>query len=116
MRDGLIPSRTRLSTRCTDVCDDESQALHPCSSVSPTERITPPLAYNEEGSAYNGSMFHVGERLLREAIKASFALPGYVELWEDSRFRGLSKLLEGAEARAEVLHALAGYVKLRGDG
>lgn len=41
------------------------------------EGLVPTLNYQEADSPYNGPMFYVGERLLREAIRSSLAVFGY---------------------------------------
>lgn len=77
------------------------------------EGIVPPLTYNEPGSAYNGPMFFVGERVLREAIRAALARFGYDELWEDAGFRGIRKVIERAPARAELIRVLTAYAQIK---
>jgi hypothetical protein len=60
----------------------------------------PALVYDEPGSRYNGPVFHTGERLLREAIKASLVTFGYDDLWQTEAFRAIRKALG---------HALPGF-------
>jgi hypothetical protein len=78
------------------------------------EGIVPPLIYNEQGSAYNGPLFFVGERVLREAIRATLVRFGYVDLWEDAGFRGIGKLIEQAFARADLINILVTYARVKG--
>jgi hypothetical protein len=56
----------------------------------------PNLVYDEAGSRFNGPLFHSGERLLRETIKASLVTFGYEDLWQDEAFRAIKKALSRA--------------------
>lgn len=47
------------------------------------EGLVPSLSYDETGSRYNGPFFHIGERLLREAIASALVKVGYIDLWRD---------------------------------
>jgi hypothetical protein len=56
----------------------------------------PNLVYDEPGSRFNGPLFHSGERLLRETIKASLVTFGYEDLWQAEAFRAIKKALSRA--------------------
>jgi len=60
------------------------------------EGVVPKLVYDEPESRYNGPLFHSGERLLREAIKASLVTFGYDDLWQSEAFRAIKKVLSKA--------------------
>lgn len=57
------------------------------------EGLVPALSYNETGSRYNGPFFHIGERLLREAVSAALTRFGYTNLWQDEWGRVTEKVL-----------------------
>ncbi len=69
------------------------------------EGAFPKLVYDEPGSRYNGPLFHTGERLLREAIKASLVTFGYEDLWQAEAFRAIKKALSQALPRPGPRHA-----------
>ncbi|HVC78580.1 MAG TPA: hypothetical protein VND96_18900 [Candidatus Micrarchaeaceae archaeon] len=58
------------------------------------EGVVPQLTYELDGSRYNGPLFHTGERLTREAIKASLIRFGYSDLWQQEIFRALKRTIQ----------------------
>jgi hypothetical protein len=71
----------------------------------------PSLMYRERGSAYTGPMFHVGERVLREAVRAALVVFGYDDLWAEMGYRAITRRFAQAEAYGEILRALDGYAR-----
>lgn len=61
------------------------------------EGQVPEMTYEEIGSRYNGHLFNVGERVLREAIKVALIQLGYPDLWEDALSRSVGRYLARAE-------------------
>lgn len=53
----------------------------------------PDLVYEESGSRYNGHMFNIGERVLRESVKVALVQLGYPDLWQDAFARSVSRYL-----------------------
>lgn len=60
------------------------------------EGQTPNLLYEEPGSRYNGPLFNIGERVLREAIKVALIQLGYPDLWQDAFARSVGRYLSKA--------------------
>lgn len=60
---------------------------------------SPPLDfdYEEDGSAYNGPMFHTAERLLREATKVELTRLGHDRLFYEATTRAICRHLEDLE-------------------
>lgn len=54
----------------------------------------PDLLYDERGSRYNGPLFNIGERVLREAIKVALIQLGYPDLWQEALARSVARHLE----------------------
>lgn len=65
------------------------------------EGVVPVLEYREPDSRYAGPLFYVGERLLREAIRASLVTFGYDDLWEAPFGRGLTKKITEMLSKSE---------------
>jgi hypothetical protein len=51
------------------------------------------MAYDVEGSAYNGPYLFIAERVLREACRVAMRRLGFKDLWKESAIRLLSRLL-----------------------
>lgn len=58
----------------------------------------PNLLYEQPGSRYNGPLFNIGERVLREAIKVALIQLGYRDLWQDALSRSLSKYVSNQQS------------------
>lgn len=78
------------------------------------EGTVPEISYAEAGSAYAGPFFHVGERVLREAIKVSLLRFAYDDLWRDPMSRLLAKTWSQfvADQRKTVVDVLAAAAAL----
>lgn len=77
------------------------------------EGVTPPLMYREPGSAYRGPMFFIGERVLREAVRAALLSFGYADLWRDMWSRSIRRRFEQVEAYHLVIDAIDRYGRRR---
>ena len=57
----------------------------------------PSLNYSEQGSLYNGPLFHRAEFLLRAAVKASLQTLGHPHMWRSSTWRAVKAAWEEAQ-------------------
>lgn len=67
-------------------------------SVIHGDVLSQDFLYEEVGSAYNGPMFHTGERLLREATKVELTRLGHDRLFYEATTRAVCQHLEKLES------------------
>ena len=77
---------TDLVHWCHALGDTRNQIVHEGSAVS--------LEYAPGGSAYEGPLVNIGERLLRETVRVCLRDFGFDDLWKPPTFRALKQAFE----------------------